>query len=49
MVCVDFDDTLCASDQLPLEGAKAAIETIRSWGFGVVVSSARFSPMSTLR
>jgi hypothetical protein len=44
-VCMDFDDTLCASDNQALAGARHAVATVRSWGYRVIVSSARFSPM----
>ena len=45
VVCLDFDDTLCSADGLPLPGARAAVAQVRAWGYRTVVSSARFAPL----
>ena len=44
-ICLDFDDTVCSQDAEPIPGSREAIAAMRSWGYRVLVSSARFSPL----
>ncbi len=44
-ICLDFDDTICGADDRPLADARWAVELMRAWGYRVIVSSARFSPL----
>lgn len=44
-ICLDFDDTVCSQEAEPIDGARDAIAAMRSWGYRVLVSSARFSPL----
>ncbi len=43
-ICIDFDDTLCGRDDLPLPGAKEAVFAFKTAGCRVVVGSARLDP-----